>query len=89
MHSLLQVNAFFKILKKGRNLSVDQERNQFRAAIFPVSCYNCLIVLGGYISKTAFTFSGFASIPLCDTMKPKNLPEETPKAHLDGFNFIL
>ena len=32
----------------------------------------------------ALTFSGFASIPLCETINPRNFPEETSKAHLDG-----
>ena len=34
-----------------------------------------------------FILSGFASIPRLLTMKPKNFPAETPKAHLVGFNF--
>ena len=33
--------------------------------------------------------SGFASIPRLLTIKPKNFPAETPKAHFAGFNFIL
>ena len=41
------------------------------------------------ISRIAFTFFGFSSILLCDTMKPRNFPEETPKAHLARFSFIL
>jgi hypothetical protein len=88
-HSLLHVNAFLRILKKGRHLSVDREMNWFRAAILPVSCYNCLMVRGGCISRTTFTFLGLASIPFCETMNPKNFPKETPKAHLDGFSFNL
>ena len=44
---------------------------------------------GGSISSTAFILSGFASIPRLLTIKPKNFPAETPKAHLVGFNFIL
>ena len=39
-------------------------------------------------SKTFILF-GFASIPQLLTMKPKNFPAETPKAHLVGFNFML
>ena len=41
------------------------------------------------ISRIALTFLGFASIPLWDTMNPRNFPKETPKAHMDGFNFML
>ena len=44
---------------------------------------------GGSISSTTFILSGFASIPLLLTMKPKNFPAETPKEHLAGFGFIL
>ena len=44
---------------------------------------------GGNISSMAFILFRFASIPQLLTMKPKNFPAETPKAHLAGFNFIL
>ena len=44
---------------------------------------------GGGMSSTAFILSGFASIPQLLTIKPKNFPTETPKAHLAGFNFML
>ena len=43
----------------------------------------------GSISSMSFILSGFASIPQLLTIKPKNFPTKTPKAHLDGFNFIL
>uniref|UniRef100_A0A2N9H6D7 Uncharacterized protein n=1 Tax=Fagus sylvatica TaxID=28930 RepID=A0A2N9H6D7_FAGSY len=38
--------------------------------------------------RMALILSGLASIPLCETIKPRNLLEETPKAHLLGFSFI-
>ena len=38
--------------------------------------------------STTFILSGFASIPRLLTMKPKNFPAETPKAHLVRFNFM-
>ena len=41
------------------------------------------------MSSTAFILSGFSSIPRLLTMKPKNFPTETLKAHLVGFNFML
>ena len=44
---------------------------------------------GGGMSSTTFILSGFASIPRLLTMKPKNFPADTPKAHLAGFNFML
>ena len=40
------------------------------------------------MSSTTFILSEFA-IPRLLTMKPKNFPTETPKAHLVGFNFML
>jgi hypothetical protein len=75
-------------LKNGRHVSVDLEMNWFKAAILPVSCCSCLVVCGDYISKIALTFSGFASIPLCETINSKNFPEETPKAHFARLSFI-
>ena len=44
---------------------------------------------GGGMSSTAFNLSGFASIPQLLTMKPKNFPADTSKAHFAGFNFML
>ena len=44
---------------------------------------------GGNLSSKTFILSGFASIPRLLTMKPKNFPVETPKAHLARFRFIL
>ena len=41
------------------------------------------------MSSMTFILSGFASIPWLLTMKPKNFSDETPKAHLVGFNFML
>ena len=46
------------------------------------------MVLSEAILIMAYTFSEFASIPLWDTMNPKNFPEVTPKTHVAGFSFI-
>jgi hypothetical protein len=46
------------------------------------------VFFGDCMSKTARTFSGFASIPRHETIKPRNLPEDTPKAHFAGLSFI-
>ena len=43
---------------------------------------------GGSMSNIAWILPGFASIPLCETMNPKNFLEETLNAHLLGFSFI-
>ena len=70
-------------------MSVAFETNLLRAAILPVRDYTSLTVLGEDISRMALTFLGFASMPLCETINLRNFPEETPKAHLDGFSFML
>ena len=44
---------------------------------------------GDGMSSTTFILSGFASIPRLLTMKPRNFPADTPKAHLAGFSFML
>ena len=41
------------------------------------------------MSSIAWILSRFALIPLCETIKPRNFPDDTPKAHLLGFNFML
>jgi hypothetical protein len=76
------------ILKNARHLSDDQEINRLWAAILLVSCCNYLIFRGACISNYACTFSGLASIPRLDTIKTQNLPEDTSKAHLEGFSVI-
>ena len=43
----------------------------------------------GHMSSMPFILSGFSSIPLLLTMKPKNFPAETSEAHLVEFYFIL
>ena len=88
-HSSVHSNAFFRTLKNGKHLSVALETNLLRAATRPVRDCTSLIFCGGFISRIALIFSGLASIPLCETMNPRNFPEATPKAHLLGFNFIL
>ena len=87
-HSSVHPKAFVSTLKKGRHLSVDRETNRLSVAILSVSPCVSLMVLGGCISRMALILFGLASIPLCETIKPRNLLEETPKAHLLGFSFI-
>ena len=47
----------------------------------------CLMVVA--CQAQPFILSGFASIPRLLTIKPKNFPAKTPKAHLARFNFML
>ena len=63
--------------------------NLLRAATLPIRDCISLIFFGEDILRMAFTFSGFASILLYDTMKLRNFLEETLKAHLVGISFIL
>ena len=63
--------------------------NLLRAATRPVRDWTSLIFLGGSIFSIAWILSGFALIPLCEIMNLRNLPNETPKAHLLEFNLIL
>ena len=44
---------------------------------------------GDGMSSTTFILFGFTSIPRLLTMKPRNFPVDTPKAHLAGFSFML
>ena len=44
---------------------------------------------GDGMSSTTFILSVFASIPWLLTMKHRNFPADTPKAHLAGFSFML
>jgi hypothetical protein len=67
-HSLDHSKAFFKILKKGRHLSVDREMNWFWTANLSVSCWSYFVVFGDCISSIAWIFSGLALILLRETM---------------------
>ena len=82
-------NDFLRVRKKGRHLSVTFEMNLFRAAILPFKLCTSLIVLGGSNFIMARIFFALTSIPLWDTMEPKNFPAVIPNAHLLGFSFML
>ena len=88
-HSSVHSKDFFRTWKKGRHLSVALETNLFRAATLLFKLCTAFTVLGGYSSNMARTFSGLTSIPLWDTMKPKNFLAVTPNMHLLGFSFML
>ena len=63
--------------------------NLFRAATRPVRDWTSLTFLGHSMFSIAWILSGFASIPLCKTINPRKFPNETPKAHLIRFSFML
>ena len=62
------------------------ETNLESAAIRPVSCCTSFTDVGLRMAIIATHLSGFASIPLLVSKKPKNLPVSTPKTHFSGFN---
>ena len=80
--------APFRVVKKGFSRSVQREIKLPRAASRPISCWICFLELGADDYRMAFSCRGFASIPLCVTIKPRNFPALTPNAHFNGFNFM-
>ena len=74
--------------KNGFNRSVNQEINHPRADNRPISCCTPFLELGAGESKIALSYAGFASIPLCVTIKPKNWSALTPNAHFKGLSFM-
>jgi hypothetical protein len=75
-------------LKKGRALSATLEIKWLRAVRDPVNLYTSLRRAGRLIASIAQILSGFASIPRCDTRKPRSFPAETPKTHFLGLSFM-
>jgi len=70
-------------------LSEAFETNLLRAATHLVRLCTSLTFFGSSMLSIAWILSGFASIPLYETMKLRNFPDETPKAHLLRFSFML
>ena len=88
-HSSIQWKAYLRVLKKGRLLSVAFETNLFSAATCLVSLWTSLTIFGEVKSSMALTFSGSASIPRWDTMKPRNFPDKNLKTNFARLSFIL
>ena len=89
VHSFVHSNFFLKSLKNGKHLSVDQETNLLRAAICLLRRWTSFTFIRGDISIISLILFGFTSIPLCDTIKPRNFLNGTAKTHLDEFSFML
>ena len=87
-HSSVHSNAFLRTSKNGKHLLVALETNLLSAATRSVSDWISLVFYGGFMSSIAWILSGFALIPLWETLNPRNFLDDTPKAHLLGFNFI-
>ena len=80
--------APLKVVKKGFKRSVNREIKRPKAANRPVGCWIPFLEMGADDCKMALSCAGLASIPLLVTIKPRNRPTLTPKAHFKGFSFI-
>ena len=77
-----------RVAKNGFRRSVNREMNRPKAANRPVSYCTPFLEMGAGEYRIALSCAGFSSIPLCVTMKPKNRPTLTLKAHFKGLSFI-
>ena len=80
--------APLRVVKKGFKRSVNREIKRLRAANRPVSCWIPFLEVGAGDCKMALSYAGLASIPLWVTIKLRNRPKLTPKAHFRGFSFM-
>lgn len=64
-HSFVHSNlpSFLKVFKNSKHLLQDLETNLFRAAIFPFRLKSCFKLVGDFISRLAWIFLGFVTIP--------------------------
>ena len=85
VHSNL--SCHLRSLKKGRPRSPSLDKNQFKAAMQPVSFWMSLIVAWASMAMISLIFSRLALIPRLLTMNPSSFPEGTPKTHLVGLSF--
>ena len=90
-HSSFQENFtdFLSTRMMGWVCSASLGRNQEMTVKRPIRRCTSLILLGRRISMMALHFSGFALMPHCVSMKPKNLPRSTPKMHFSGLSLRL
>ena len=86
--SQTKLSDFRKSQYRGIAFSPSRMINRLRAATHPVIRWTPLIDAGFWRVMIALIFSGFASMPLSDTMYPRSLPAGTPKVYLAGFSFI-
>ena len=80
---------FLILLKNSSHLSDIREINLLRATIFPVNLYTSLTDFGLSSPEMDCNYVGLASMPRLVMIRIKNYPEDTPNAHLAGFNHIL
>ena len=82
------LESLLQCFKKWRHLSVALKMNLFKAATRPISLCTSFTLLGEVMSSIALNFFELASMPRCETINPKNLPDETLNTHFAGFNHI-
>ena len=89
-NSIFQPVCFapFRVVKNGFNWSIKQGMNRPKAANRPVYCYTRFLEVGVGDSMMAMSWSGLTSIPLYISIKARNLPELTSKAHFKRLSFI-
>ena len=80
--------ASLRVAKKGFKRSVNREIKCPRVVSQSVSCWIPFLELGADDCKMALSCVGLASMPLWVTIKPRNRPALTPKAHFKGFSFM-
>jgi len=73
----------------GRVLSANLGRNLDMAVKWPIKHCTSFTFVGLRISIMALHFSGFASIPHCVSMKPKNFPLSTPNRLFSGLSLRM
>ena len=85
----LKLFSFLNNAKKGSTFQADATKNLEKEAILPINHWTSLTKVELFISKIAWHLSGFASIPLYMSIKPKNFPASIAKTHFCGFNLNL
>jgi len=90
-HSSFQEN-FANLLSNwmmGWVCSTSFGRNLEMAVRQSIRRWTSLILLGLHISMIVVHFSGFALMPRCVSLKPKNLPRSMPKTYFSGLSLRL
>ncbi|KAJ0614769.1 hypothetical protein HanIR_Chr02g0066151 [Helianthus annuus] len=77
------------ILKKGKEVSANFEVKRFKAASFPFKLSTSFLLLGGLVSRTAFTLFGLALMLCFPTICPRNFPSSNPNEHFSRLSFML
>ena len=85
IHPIQKVPLFFMRWLNGWQRSAKFDMNLLIYAKNPCKPRSSLRFLGSGMSWMALTLAWSILMPRCRIIKPKNLPEVTPNAHLSGF----